>query len=368
MIGMKGFLTENQIEYVLFHLNMGIFISDEISEHFWFVREKNDIPALPKIIFALSSEAYDPQNVIFQDELPVLFPGKKAYRFYTIEGNSVIFHHDLLKSSFYLLSGYQEIYHNNRDRMNRFPFAASMQSMFDFASRPLVNYYFKIVSEGIRKFCDLNGLTFKEKRAFEGGCLFMTHDVDQVDTYTIHEVIYRIKQALGLAEIRISRIRSIRIALKYIGNYLNIFHKENPAWNFEYLRDTEKKYQINSAFYFLPKGLLHQDAYYSFREKRIRHLLDYLDRDKCELGLHGTVRSAISGEILCSDYRNLRSVSPQIIQGVRQHRLIYQMGITNICMKKPALYMIQHLVSLKKKASGILIVFLSGPMTTKMTE
>ena len=154
---MKGFLTENQIEYVLFHLNMGIFISDEISEHFWFVREKNDIPALPKIIFALSSEAYDPQNVIFQDELPVLFPGKKAYRFYTIEGNSVIFHHDLLKSSFYLLSGYQEIYHNNRDRMNRFPFAASMQSMFDFASRPLVNYYFKIVSEGIRKFCDLNG-------------------------------------------------------------------------------------------------------------------------------------------------------------------------------------------------------------------
>src|SRR6185295_15555572 len=120
---MKGFLNNAQIDYVLFHLAHHVQLIPEVKEYFSFARTLDEIRRLEgRIIFILSNQDLDTSKVIYINETPVLFPvlNDKAIFFIDDNGN-LIFSHDLIKSSFYLLSGYQE-YANpqSKDNLKRF--------------------------------------------------------------------------------------------------------------------------------------------------------------------------------------------------------------------------------------------------------
>src|SRR5258706_252884 len=114
---MKGLLNNVQIDYVLFHLAHHVQLIPEIRECFSFVRSLDETRKLDgRIIFFLSDQDLDANKVIRFNEVPVLFPvlNDKAI-FFMDDHNNLIFSHDLIKSSFYLLSGYQE-YANPQSR------------------------------------------------------------------------------------------------------------------------------------------------------------------------------------------------------------------------------------------------------------
>ena len=69
----------------------------------------------------------------------------KLLRFYELVDGQLVFYHDLLKSSFYLLSAYQELHNKQPDPMGRFQFQHSIQSELGFVTTPLVNYYFEVL-------------------------------------------------------------------------------------------------------------------------------------------------------------------------------------------------------------------------------
>lgn len=334
---MQGFLNSSQIDYVLYHLNLTLNLTETLRNHFVFQKDSSGPVPENKIVFLLSDTPFHLDKVIHEGGVPILFPGKKGVGHYTKIKGSVVFQHDLLKSAFYLLSGYQEIDSESLDSMGRFPYERSVQYQLNCVAKPLVNYYFEMIWEGLSAYGNQRNLVIEKRNLFNEGAVMVTHDVDIVDTYTLPEVVFRIKQALGLAQTTLTSKKAMSLAVHYLLNYLNIFSSNNPHWDFPFIRKTESEQGIRSVFYFLPKDQKHTDAYYRFSESRIKNLISELDSQGCEIALHGTVRSATSGEALKENLGHLNHYSPKEVVGIRQHRLTYSLATTPVLQQQAGL-------------------------------
>ncbi|MEE4196530.1 MAG: polysaccharide deacetylase family protein [Bacteroidales bacterium] len=261
------------------------------------------------------------------EDLPILFPTNNQQEPYSFDqNNNLIFHHDLLKSAFYLLSGYQELKPEYRDRFGRFPYELSIQKKLGIIKKPVVNYYFKLITQGLEEFCKIHNLEFKKEKPYNPFAFFLSHDVDKIDTYNFYDLVYYLKVLFGLSKKKIPFSKKIRKVAEYGFHFL--FTRKNPNWDFDFLRGLEKQFDFTSTFYFLPKDLKHQDAYYSFHEKKVQDLFKQLKAEHCEIGIHGTNRSATHLKFLQSNIAELEKASGVNISGIRQHRLIFDMNIT----------------------------------------
>ncbi len=336
---MKGYLNTAKIDYVLFHLNHTIDLSYLLKYDFFvFTRGKINVSSEnSRIIFNLSSAELVYDHVKYIDSLPVLFPIYDENDLFVFKGKNLVFNHDLLKSAFYLLSGYQESIIKERDIHNRFPYEDSIQNKMDFANIPLVNYYFEWISIGIERFCEINQIPFKKKQIFKPFALNLTHDVDQVDYHTFKRVLYKIKEFFGAVEPTTTKSKIIKQIIKTSCELLRFNKKENPSWDFDYLISMEKKYNFHSSYYFLTRDLKNQDSDYLFSESRLRELFSKLLSENCEIGIHGTVRSAKDSGQLRRILNSLEENAGTKIMGIRQHRLIYYVPDTLIIQKEAGL-------------------------------
>ncbi|UOQ67926.1 DUF7033 domain-containing protein [Hymenobacter volaticus] len=86
---------------------------------------------------------------------------------------------DLLAAAFYLLSGWQEYFSEERDRHGRFPYAASVQHHYSFVAVPVVNYYFDILKTAVEHTTGqiLHPRLWVNEAPF---ATFITHDIDEL--------------------------------------------------------------------------------------------------------------------------------------------------------------------------------------------
>lgn len=313
-------LNTNKIDYLLYHLNYQFEISTELKKLFLF--GDNDASQLPYIFFPLSERQIE--EIKYINEIPILFPLSDRKTFYKLDvrGN-LIFFDDLLKSAFYLLSGYQETLPYTPDKNGRFSYDNSIQKKLGITHEPLVNIYFERIKEGIKEFCSRHGIPFKERNLWDGHdfAVSVTHDVDRVDKYHWPEIKLRAKRMLGLTKDGQGFFTNI----KYLGEASVKWLKgENSYWNFELIKQIEDEFGINSAWYFLPKRKKNIDAYYSFSEGRIKKLVDYLQETGDEIGLHPTYESMISEDIMRDDLRQFEMFGMKLPAGCRQHWLRFK--------------------------------------------
>lgn len=327
---MKGYLNQQQIAYVLFHIEQSLVLTDDIKGLFQFLKHGDSIGNKKSIFFKLSSEELEILDVRYIDELPILFSTENYSTFFSIKNNQLFFHHDLLKSCFYLLSGYQEFGNTDPDSFGRYKHSNSIQNTLGFTKKPLVNYYFKIIEEGLMEFCSQQKIVFKKKHLFSSPVFFLTHDIDNVDFFTINRFLYKIKELMGLVKSQYGFATNVKHFFQSGFELLKFGAKKNPNWNFKYLIDLEQKNNIKSSFYFLPRDKKHQDSNYSFNEQRIQDLFRFIIEEKCEVGIHGTVNSVENLNILENIVADLKTNAPLEKIGIRQHRLLYKLPITAI--------------------------------------
>lgn len=338
---MKGNLNKKQIEYIYFHLNQIIDLS-EVKNKIIFKPVSQDNNLTPAIVFNTSSNNLKLNNIKWINDIPILFPLSPNDRFYYFDNNKLIFEHDILKSAFYLLSGYQEWNANQKDEYDRFPFENSIQKKLGIINKPIVNYYFEIIAKGIEEFCLKNNISFKRKKLTDNFVFLLSHDIDLIDNYNYYEVGNKFKQAVGLSKPIYKKGKSLKIFLKYFFNWVKPFNKKNPFWSFDFLLKLENKLNINASYFFLEKDLKHKDSYYKFSDKRIKNLIKKLEDNNAEIGLHGTTRSADSLEAMKKTLQNLQKVTKQDVIGIRQHTLRY---------KHPKTLKIQESVGIKYDTS-----------------
>jgi peptidoglycan/xylan/chitin deacetylase (PgdA/CDA1 family) len=323
---MEGYLNDSQIKHVLFHLNHVLELNDDIRSRMVFLPtgEKSRLSEFTnKIIFLLSERPLHVNAIKSIQDIPLLFPLSPDRNYCTHDSNgNLVFTDDLLKSSFYLLSGYQEYKSPFKDHLGRFPYESSIQKSLNIIHKPVVNYYFEFIINSVRKFCERHSLTCRCRKIFNPFGFHLSHDIDKLDFYTQYYIAYKIKQILGIRKRSNSFLSEIKLLAKGIIQYLNFINRQNPAWDFDYLIETERKYHMPSTFFFLDKDVLHSDAYYRLNEPRVIRLIQRLHHEGKEIGLHGTVDSGFDEGKMADLLRGLNTVSPTPIKGIRQHRLL----------------------------------------------
>jgi hypothetical protein len=333
---MKGILSAAQKEYVLFHLGHHIHLTSDIRSKLSFVKNPAEVGSLSaRIIFYESENELNEKTIPYADGLPILFPcSAQNDTFFLDDAGNLIFHHDILKSIFYLLSGYQEYANpNSSDALNRFSLTDSIQYKMNWIDKPLVNYYFSKVTEAIEHYCSMHHIKLTRKDLFQNFGFILSHDIDSIDLYTLHFIAYKLKEILGLKPSRLSTSANVKLLVRAIAKHLGIIRNDNPHWNFSFMRQLERDHGFRSVFYFLDQGVRHSDAYYSFSESRMINLFQFLREERCEIGLHGTVESITDEEKMRQSLSKLAHSSQASITGIRQHRLLWKHPTTAIIQK-----------------------------------
>ncbi len=310
-------LTQNQLDYVLFHLAFVFEIDSSLREKIIYGSDEKG-----KISFLQNDKKFDIKKLLWKDNTPILFPGNAEAPFYTLEQGSLVFHHDLLRSAFYLLSGKQEYDSAKKDKIGRFSYEFSIQKKLNIIYRPVVNEYFDIIAKAVEEYCLFHKLPFKRKRFSENFIFFLTHDVDRVDKYHFATVKNKFKKA-GLLK-----------GLIWLWRWFNPFYRHNPYWSFDYLKKTEKDRGFLSTYYFLNKDVKHIDSYYRFKDKRIRDLMETLFLSGHDIGLHGGIKTYNSVDLIKKNKVELERASGKTLLGNRQHWLMFETPLTMKCLSE----------------------------------
>ena len=331
---MKYYINKNKIDYVFYHLNQSVDLHEKIKERIVFVKDGEESNIYHgKLIFTLSESELGVPKIKWIENIPVLFPLSEENIFFRPRNGNIIFEDDIIKSAFYLLSGYQEYKSDDKDKYGRYPHRKSIQNIIGITDRPIVNYYFEQIIKAIELLCLQENIAFKKKKIFPKYGFMLTHDVDRVDAYNYYMTGYVFKQLIGLTAPEYDKFTTLRIFIISFFHYINIFSKVNPFWNFSFLRMVEKENNFRSVFYFL-KNEGKSDSRYSIYEKRITDLIEYLKTENCEIGIHGTMNSALQYESMNNALSELKQVSKYDIVGCRQHFLQFHNPQTMLIQEK----------------------------------
>lgn len=320
---MQAPLNRQQLHYVLHHLGHHLCGWDKVSGFIFY--GDNCISINKSINFISSHKPYIEDDVMLVDDIPVLFPCSENARFYTLteEGN-LQFHHDILKSAFFILSGYHE-WDNPEliDAYGRYDYNGSVQKELNIIDKPLVNYYFDVIIDGLEAFARFHSLELRRRHPFSGPVLLMTHDVDRINFFKIKSVLSRWLDVFVKGDSQYCFIDRLRFAwhssLRY---FAPLAHPENLYYSFPFLIQTQKKHKIRSTWFMLNKRRGEPAGDYTFNRKPIQQLVKYLLNNNCEVGLHGSFWSSKSVENYhdeVSQYIKYFSIEPN---GARQHYLV----------------------------------------------
>jgi hypothetical protein len=253
------------------------------------------------------------ENIIWKnwnDEQIPFFFDTQDNDIITFTNNNAIINFDIVASSFYLLSCWQEYIDKNRDKFGRFRFKDSIQYKLNIAFQPVVNYYFDILKHAIEKIYNTQ-LQSKlwQKNDF---AVFVSHDIDTCESAWKQASYWQMRN----------------------GNFIMPFHliynklKGKDGWfNFDQILDIEKKLEISSTFFFISnstprKGFRNGD--YDLTKRKFSKVFKDIQKHNSEIGLHSGFGAHLNSDYLNHDINKM----PLSINGNRFHYLNFDIGNT----------------------------------------
>ena len=256
------------------------------------------------------AEPIDPKRFLWKTwkdhRIPFLFDGEDRPLLETT-GEQWIINFDIIASSFYFLSGWDEITCARKNAFGKRPFEESIQARLSIIDIPVVNFYFDILKFALENACSMT-LSVRHWGGHDFG-VCITHDIDRCES-AWKEGSYR--------ELRKGKIGS---PFKLISNKL--FSRD--AWfNFENIMDLENELGIHSTFFFLcRKGKISglHNADYRITNRKFVKVLDDITKQGSEIGIHGGIGAHMDPNRLKEEVRRI----PVRVLGNRFHHLHYDM-------------------------------------------
>lgn len=248
------------------------------------------------------------------DDLPVIYHGHGQFDSFVKKSENLIETNiDIIASSFFMLSRYEEMVQDTKDQHERFPAKASLAYQERFLHRPIVNEYIELLWSWIQSLEP--GL---KRRPFWPGnkdfAFCLTHDVDSLKRYSFRPPLLRI--GYTILKRRKPRL-ALAIALDYLFSMLRV--KKDPFDTFDYMLSLERAYGFKSSFYFKSGGDSIFNRNYSIAEPKVIKLIKEIEERGCEVGLHAGYNSYDDLEKMALEKARLDKIVGSKRYGCRQH-------------------------------------------------
>lgn len=245
------------------------------------------------------------------NNIPILF-GESLI---TKENGQIIIHADLIASTFFLISRYEECVRRDvRDEHGRFIGKESLPYKAGFLNRPIVEEYGALLRQCLRD----AGLDAKEPQPGFSH-IYLTHDVDQIWTWDNYYRALRtvIRRCLKNEEDKLLPVKSVYNYKKYDPVYT---FPELLKWDGELKKKYAEKCQDIYFMMGCEKKTTHDAGYFS-NKKRTKDLTDYLIDSGAEIGIHTSYTAASNMDLFKSEVKNIEDLGAEKITKVRNHYL-----------------------------------------------
>lgn len=248
------------------------------------------------------------------DQLPVLYGlGKleESQQHWTL-------HADIIASSFFMLSRWEEVVDKDKDIHQRSTAASSTAYRYNFLHRPLVNEYSDLLwnlliragYQGIRK-----------KHLFETA---VTHDVDQ--QYQWPDAFTGIKHLAG----DLIKRKSFNLFVKNLVSMIRTrwLNKPDPFDQHALQMDLAERAGIRACFNFIVSRSSPFDQPLSHQDPRMKNLIRQIESRGHQIGFHPGYESYMDGNRFDAELKILQNLTQQKIEGGRQHYLRFSVPHT----------------------------------------
>jgi len=278
-----------------------------IYESYLFGREYLRLESMPR----------EPLN--WYEDIPIIYRGEgdisgwvKYHREDNV--NCVETNIDIISSSFFMVSRYEEIVNPVEDEYQRFPAEASLAFRGSFLHLPVVNAYIELLGDWFKRID--SGISMKKlwKGADFAACL--THDIDEIRKYRLRPPIKHLCIML--------KKRTIGKFIGLISDYLKAKIRSDPYNKFDYLMELSDQYGFGSSYYFMCRGETKFEKYYDIRNRRVIRLIQKIRDRGFEVGLHSSFNACCDPQILKREKEKIEKSLDAKIFGVRQHYLLWK--------------------------------------------
>ncbi|UOG76746.1 hypothetical protein MTX78_09125 [Hymenobacter tibetensis] len=303
--------TEARLAYVLRHFRQAYAEVPEVSIGYAHQQPQVEIVDGAGDFFSRQNPyPPTPTSREWQDQvLPVFFDlNPEQPLLELLPANRARINADLISAAFYLLSGWQEYFSNERDQHGRFPYTASVQHRYGFVAVPVVNYYFDILKTAIEH---VAGQSLQPRRWINEApfATFITHDID----------------ALHSAWKAPAKAALHRGNLLRFGKLLWQRFLKSDTWdNLELVQKTVAGYDAKSTFFLLPEHRRASNgtpnADYKLAATALQWRFKALVKHGGEVAVHGSIGTSVDQQHLVREQAQM----PASASGNRFHYLSWE--------------------------------------------
>jgi hypothetical protein len=260
--------------------------------------------------FFKNKEDIVPEKVVWKEwkgqKIPFCFDVDDKKEIITKPDNQIIINYDIIASSFYFLSGWNELVNSQKDDFGRVAYDHSIIKKLNICLIPVVNYYFDILNEAMVMKTGRDG----KKNSWSGSDfgVALTHDIDACNSAWLEG---------SFSELKKKHFFSIPLLL-----FKRLF-RQDDWFNFKLISDIENKYNASSSFYFLPqkgKSGKWKNADYNIGNKNIQKAILFLKNRGHDIGVHGSFGTHNNTNKLIAE---INKINIKDIFGNRFHFLMF---------------------------------------------
>lgn len=258
----------------------------------------------------LYTEATRPaEELVYLDGVPVLFGNNKI----TLNNDRIYIGADIIASTFYLISRYEELINRKRDKHGRLT-AHDCYLDIKILGRPVVDEYGAL----LRTYMRIVGLNPKEPPNTVHK-IYLTHDVDEIWRW---DSLYKAVRSFGK--------RVFTHSGHYFESLLGLidYKKFDTIYSFPWLEERDnilknklEENMVEDIYFIKGGGVTSSDNRYYTNIKRYKDLLIYLNNRGSTIGLHTSYSSGERPELIYSEVKYLELLSECCIRYNRNHYL-----------------------------------------------
>ncbi len=291
----------------------------------------SSLPHRPVTRFRLEAPWSEPQPGA--PELVVLYAPEPAPAVWVSQSAEEIrIGFDLLGSAFFMLSGYEELVSEARDKHGRFAASSARSVQEGFVGWPVVDQYVELLWTCLSR---LWPALRRRERQFR---VQPSHDVDQPFRFGLFSAPRMLRElAAGLVVAK----RTPRELLGQAKSYLGVRRGDptsDPAYRFEEIMDWSEALGLQSELYFIAcRRSPLMDGTYELDHPYIRRLLRRVHERGHRIGLHTSYTSDSDPQLVRAELVRLQQICAeegvqQASWGNRQHYLRWNPRTTAACL------------------------------------